>query len=408
MKLAQLVTVAVFVPALMLMGCSKAPTPVGINLFPNNEKFAAHDTTLGAIGDTTIHVSSVNGGGGSVLVGNQSSVDCKGLLRFYVTIPESLTSVQIDSAELSLTVSYSWDASVPATPSAFDVKEVTTPWSAVSVTVDSLNGLGLVQTNSSPFVLTSQDTLVPGKILTAQIDTSLIRRWITISADTADTLTPRFFSLAIVTDPAYSNVGVWGFSEFGSSTPPNLVIIYEKDGIKDSVYINVGESTFLATGPSLSSSSDLQVQGGISVRSKVFFDKSALMKAISDSIVSTKAIINNATMMLTLDPASSLLGAGSEDSLVAYLAGSPVSPEYPDSIQAGDFAYGYRQDTSQTNNVYVFNVTTMAQQWINSPSNNFGVSLRALNDNGSVDKLSFFSVKDSTKAPKISITFTKR
>jgi hypothetical protein len=128
------------------------------------------------------------------------------------------------------------------------------------------------------------------------------------------------------------------------------------------------------------------------------------MKPISDS--TNKAIINNATMKLTLNNSSSLLGVGTEDSLLAFFSGSDA---LPDSIQSTKFAYGYRQDASQTtNSVYIFSITTMVQQWINSPSNNFGVALRSLNDFSSVDKLVFYSIKDSTRAPNILVTYTKR
>lgn len=387
------------------IGCSKEPTAVGSKLFPNGEKFAAHDTTLSALGDTTTRVAPVNGSGFNVLVGNQSSIDCKALLRFDVTIPESLTTVQIDTARLSLTVNYSWNAASlitpasPATPATFDIDEVTTLWSAASVTADSLSSLSLAPTNSMPITVTSQDTFTVGKILTAQIDKHLLRKWIAISADTADTLTSRFFSIAVVTHPGLTNVGIWGFTQFGTSTPPSLVVIYEKNGVKDSVTFNTGEDTFLATGGLLPSPDYIEVQGGISIRSRVRFS----MKPVSDS--TNKVIVNNATMQLTLNNSASALGNSTEDSLLAFFSGSDA---FPDSIQPASFAYGYRQDTSQTNSVYVFNLTTMAQQWINSPSNNFGVALRSLNDYSSVDKLVFYSIKSPTKAPKIVVTYTKR
>ena len=400
MKQYWLSAVLLAVPALCFTGCSKEPSAVGIKLFPSSEKFAAHETTYAAIADTMFTASAVNGNGYNALVGNQSSVDCKALLRFTVTIPESLTTVKIDTARLSLTVNYSWNTSRPTPSASYDIKEVLTPWSAASVTIDSLNGLSLAATNSTPITVTSQDTFTVGKILTSQIDTSLVRKWITISADTVDTLTARFFSIAVITHPGLTNTGIWGFTGFGTSTPPSLVVIYEKNGVTDSVTLNVGETTFLATGPPLPSSNYLEVQGGISVRSRIRFS----MKPVSDS--ANKAIINNATMQLTLDNSARILGLGSADSLIAYFGGNDSRL---DSVISSNYVYGYRQDTTSTaNSVYVFSVTSMAQQWLNSPPNNFGVVIRAINDIGAVDRHVFYSLKDTARAPRILVTYTKR
>jgi hypothetical protein len=177
-------------------------------------------------------------------------------------------------------------------------------------------------------------------------------------------------------------------------------VIYEKNGVTDSVTLNVGETTFLATGPPLPSSNYLEVQGGISVRSRIRFS----MKPVSDS--ANKAIVNNATMQLTLDNSARILGLGSEDSLMAYFGGNDSRL---DSVISSNYVYGYRKDTTSTaNGVYVFSVTSMAQQWLNSPSNNFGVVIRAINDIGTVDRHVFYSLKDTARAPKILVTYTKR
>ena len=107
--------------------------------------------------------------------------------------------------------------------------------------VDSLNILNLAPTNSALITITNQDTLSIGKTITTQFDTSLVRKWINIYADT---LLPRFFSIALVTKPGMTNGGIWGFSQFGSSSPPNLEIIYEKNGVKDSISLNSARALF--------------------------------------------------------------------------------------------------------------------------------------------------------------------
>ena len=241
------------------VGCSQSPTSVGKKLIPVSGKYTSHDTSFASVSDTTFKFPQINGSSASFLVGNSSSVDAKALLLFLATFPDSMASVQIDTAELTLSANYGWNVSLPPAAGQFEIKEVLSAWSAATVTADSLGGLAMAPTNSADFVITSQDTLSVGRTLTAQFDTSLVRKWINISADT---LLPRFFSIALVTKPGMTNFGIWGFSQFGSSAAPNLEIIYEKNGVKDSVSLNIGEGTFFATGNPIQLSAGIQTQGG--------------------------------------------------------------------------------------------------------------------------------------------------
>ncbi len=376
---------------LLLVGCSEDPASVGTKLIPGSEKFSAHDTSIIAIRDTTFKFASTNGGGANVLVGNHSSVDATALLQFFTTIPDSLTTVHIDTVKLSLTVSYTWN--MGTAPADFIIREVTTPWSAATVTIDSLASLNFSPT--LPGSIANKDSTSIGKVVTALIDSSIVRKWINITVDTSK---QRFFSIALKSGSI--NTGIWGFSQFGTSTPPSLKILYSKNGWRDSIDLNSGSGTFLATKIPFLASGDIETQGGISVRSKINFN----FKPISDSI--SRAIVNNATMELTLDSAASRLGAGTPDSVLALIGGSDARP---DSVSPAYFAYGYRKVASPTTDiVYTFSVTSMAQQWINNPSTYQGVVLRSLSDASSVDKLSFYSSKDPTRAPRLFLTYTKK
>lgn len=397
MKLYPKSLVVIFFFLVSVSGCSQNPTSVGSKLIPASSKYTVHDTSIASLSDTTFKFSEINGTGSTLLVGNSSSVDAKTLLLFLSAMPDSMTTVQIDTAELYLTVNYGWNVSLPPAPAQFEIKEVLSAWSSSTVNVDSLNSLSLAPTNSSLISITNQDTLSFGKIITTQFDTSLVRKWINIYADT---LLPRFFSVALVTRPGMNNVGIWGFSQFSTSTPPNLEIIYEKDGVKDSISLNSGEGNFFATTTTIQPSAGIETQGGVSVCSIIKFN----LKPVSDSI--NKVIVNNATLQLTLKNSQSLLGLGSPDSLVGYLAGSATQF---DTVGPSYYGYGYRKDTTQrTNSVYIFNLTSMAQYWINTPNNNFGVQLRALSSASTVDKYVFYTSKDSTNAPKLFITYTKK
>jgi hypothetical protein len=377
----------------VIAGCSEDPASVGTKLIPGSEKFSAHDTSIIAIRDTTFKFAGPNGGGASMLVGNYSSVEARALLQFFTSIPDSLTTVHIDTVKLSLTVSYTWN--MGATPAEFVIRKVTTPWSSTTVTVDSLARFHFAPTLSAS--ITDKDTISIGRVVTALFDSSIIRQWINITADGSK---PLFFSIALVPKPGMTNTGIWGFYQFGTSTPPSLKILYSKNGVRDSIDLNSGSGTFLATKTPFLPSGFIETQAGISIRSKINFN----LKPISDSI--SRAIVNNATMELTLDTSASRLGAGTPDSVLALIGGSDARP---DSVSTAYFAFGYRKDASQTSNiVYTFNVTSMAQQWINNPSTYQGVVLRSIIDESSVDKLSFYSSKDLTRAPRLSVTYTKK
>ncbi len=384
----------------VLAGCSQSPTSVGKKIIPASAKYTTHDTSFTSCSDTSFKLAPVNGSSESFLVGNFSSVDAKSLLLFFASFPDTMTSVQIDTAELVLSANYGWNVSFPPAPAQFEIKEVLTSWSSSTVTVDSLNSLSLAPTSSADITITNQDTLSSGRLLTTQFDTSLVRKWINIFADT---LLPRFFSIALVTKPGMTNVGIWGFSPFGSSAPPNLEIIYEKNGVKDSISLSAGNGTFFATSSPVQLSAGIQVQGGIAVNSLLKFK---LKPPAFDSLPSDKVVINNATMLLTLKNSLKTLGFGSPDSLIAYVAGSATNF---DTISTSYFGYGYRKDTTQTTNiVYTFNITSMVQQWINSPSSNFGTQLRAVSATASVDQHIFYGSKDSTYAPRLLITYTRK
>jgi len=390
----------IFIILMLMNGCSQSPTSVGAKLIPGSARYSSHDTTIAAVGDTSFKFSQANGSGASLLVGNYASVNATSLLLFAAYLPDTLTTVQIDTAELTLTSNYGWHVSLPPVPAQFQIKEVLSSWSSSTVTADSLSTIAMAPTNSALVTITSQDTLSSTLAIVTQIDTSLVRRWINISADT---LLPRFFSLALVPAPGTVNCGVWGFSNFNSSTPPTLTIIYEKNGVKDSTSLTNGVGTFLAASSPILPSAGIQTQGGISEYSIIKFN---LKPPLFDSVASNRIIVNNATMSLTLKNSQSSVGYGSIDSVVAYLAGSATQL---DSVGSSYYGYGYRKDTSQTtNSVYIFNITSMVQQWINVPSGNFGAELRALGGSSNVDRHVFYSSADSVYGPKLSITYTKK
>jgi hypothetical protein len=365
---------------LFLVGCSEDPASVGTKLIPGSEKFSAHTDSIIARDETTFKFASPNGGGANVLVGKYSTVEAKALIQFTGTIPDT---VQVDTAELHLTVSYMWTMDT-ITVGEYEIREVQTQWSGATVTAESFS----MPDFAGQVVGTLKNTVSMGKELVAQLDPAFVHKW-------ADTSKSQFHSIALV---AKSGTVVWGFASFESSAPPFLRIKYHTNTHSDSLDLTLGEDTFLATRDPLPPSTGIETQAGISVRSKINFD----LTQISDSI--SKVIVNNATMEITLK--ESIRGVGTVDSVLALLG---VSDTAPDSVTFSYYSYGYRKDKTQdTNNVYIFSITPIVQLWINTPSNNHGIVLRSATDVSSVDRLEFYASGGVTLGPRILVTYTKK
>jgi hypothetical protein len=383
----------VMASSFIIAGCSKSPNETGIGLVPPGSFINIATDTLIASDDSIFSRADINGGGSYALVGKTSSVEATSLLNFSdAGMPDTLGSVKIYSALITLTVGYTWNLS--NVPGRYVFQRVLSPWGPLTFTGDSANNLQI-----SPLIsAVLSDTMLNGTTVNVPIDTNLARQWISASLDTT---APPFYGIAISSQPGSANAGIWGFISASSSTPPLLTIMYEKNGVLDSLTFDAGASTFFAKGPLYTAMPAIETQGGISIRSKVEF---VLKPKMSEST------INGATMELTLNNSASELGSGSPDSLVAYLGGSGQ----PDSLNVAYYAYGYRKDTSQTqNSVYTFSspyLANIVQYWITGEHLNSGIVLHSLTDSYSVDRLVFYSSKDPVIAhrPKLILIYTPK
>ncbi len=228
------VSVALIV-SLLYIGCSQNPVSTGNKLIPGSEKFSPHDTSLVSVGDTSFVAVVPNATGAIALVGsytkNGVTIEAKSLMQLFAILPESLTTVQIDTAQLFLSVNYLWNVDTTA-QAGFEIREIQKPWSTTA-TADSFSQSDF----SGRLVGTLSSTVSTTQGLMFQLDTAFIRSW-------ADSLNPSFHSIAIVQK---SGSGIWGFSQVGTTLQPYLTVIYEKNGVKDSVTVDFGGGTFVAT-----------------------------------------------------------------------------------------------------------------------------------------------------------------
>lgn len=382
------------------IGCTEEPNSVGNNLIDDKDKFLLRKDSLTAVSDTTFNVAVVNGYGSSMLVGKTSDAEAKTLLKFdYSTILDSLKTATFDTAYLRITVNYTWKTP----PSQCEIHEVLSPWSYNSITKDSLPSLQI----GTGVVGTISDTLSYSKETYVKLDTTIVRKWIATYLDSSK---PRFQGFALQMKSGSSSSGFSGIYPMNTSSTvaPLLRIKYtSKSGRRDSLDFYAGQSTFLATVNYTPQQSSIEIRGGVAIRSRVRF-------AFSDSLKQSKPTINNALLELTQYNTPSQLGVGTADTIIATL-GIKATSQAPDTSNTSIYVYGKRKDgPSTTNPVYIFDVTKIAQIWVNDTAKthiqNEGIVLRTAADNSSVDRMVFFSSKDAdvSKRPKLYLMYSKK
>lgn len=380
-----------FLIAIYLAGCADKPKSIGNSLLPPDDMFNFAETTFTAISDTVYKVPLLNGYSTSNLVGKLSTgEEFITLLDFYYTsIVDSLYGAQIDTAEIRMTVNYRM---LPASPPiSFNIYEVLQSFSEGTFTSDSLTSsiIGTVPLGSF------SDSMNYGQMVTARItDTSVIRRW---ADDYLDTSKPDFYGFAI---RAVTTTGVIGFTPFDpySTVVPTLVIKYTRNGYHDSLFFRYGQDTYAEMFSTPPVYSELEVRGGVGVRAKLKFNVGSF---------SSRQIVNNATLSLTVDTTASIYSGYSRDTLLALLAipGSNI-----DSSTTSYFAYGLKKTNASSFPVYEFSITQMAQRWINNLSTNDGLTLRWLAESNTSEKIILFPLSDpdAAKRPKLKIIYAEK
>lgn len=377
---------------LLAAGCAEKPKAIGSSLIDPNDVFAISDTVIAAISDTAYRVPLNGGLSTSNLTGRISPTE--ELISLYnfsdVGAIDSLIGARIDTAELRLYVNYSMTPSTP--PIRFGVYEVLQSWSQASFTTDSMMSFSIGTVSALEF----SDSMNIGADVKTSLDTNLVRRWINARTDTN---AAPFYGFAVMAPPG-AVTGVIGFIPFSSfsSVGPRLVIKYTKNDIHDSLVFTAGEDTYAARFSVPPVLSPFEVRGAFGVRSKVRFDLSSL---------TGKPIINNATMVITVDTANSVRSMYSPDSLIALLSlpGGGV-----DSSSTSFISIGTKKLDAAAGQTYQFNITTIAQRWVNALASNEGLSLRWAYETNTSDRVLFHTTgdADSAKRPKIKITYSRK
>ncbi len=384
-------TVLLLALSVALIGCADKPKAIGEDLIPPGDTFA--ESTVTAYSDTTYRTPIVNGYSASTLVGKlPTGEEYITLLDFYpISIADSLKGAKIDTAEIRLTVNYRL---LPASPPiTLNVYELLQSFSEGTFTSDTLPSSMIGTVIGKVSVGTFSDSMKYSQRIIARIDTNVARRW---ADDFLDTSKPDFHGFVI---RMLTSSGVIGFTPFNllSGVIPSLVIKYTKNGKLDSLTFTSGQDTYVGIYSSPPSFADVEVRGGVGVRSKLKFDISSFRG---------NPIVARSVLTLTVDTTLSTYSGYTQDSLVAVLA---LPGPNIDSSNTVYFAYGTKKSTAGSSPIYDFPITEISQRWINNLSVNEGVTIRWVAENSSGDRIVFFpnTAPDSTKRPKLKILYSE-
>jgi hypothetical protein len=262
----------------------------------------------------------------------------------------------------------------------FDIYKVQNYHNYSTVTYDSIN--------STSFGTVSQGNYsgVPSHD-TAEVDiplnTSMVHDWLKYRDDSSYSAKNN----GIVLMPNSSSRVIKTFYSSQSIYKPVLQITFSSN--HDTLNCNLSETVFLPTATITNFPGTFKLFGGVGYVDVMRFDISRL---------SPKAIINDAQLILTLDPTKSVISTLTNQSITAYFVTDTLNNTENNPYTAGI-----------SNNQFSIRMVQPFQRWVQGQSN-FGIMLKAYNNTQYMDLFSIFSETstDPSKRPRVIIKYSLR
>jgi len=362
--------VAAAVTAAAVTGCSDEPTAANAPVVALPlVTLATHDTTVIATGSST-YMQRIATGGAVDLVGHAGKYTAMGLIQFLSTAFPARDTALVYNATLSLKfVSWFGDSTGQF---AFNIYRIMVPWSNSTATWDTVQAPGFSEqyiTRGSYLGGAGPDT----QSVTIPLDTAMVRQW--LATATTSNANVRYGLLLV---PTSGCTMIRGFNESGypiDSTTwyPTLTIIAgsptgaQRDtATYTSSYDTwVGNAENLAVNPQL-----IYLQSGINYNATLSFNV---------GFVPRGAVVNQATLLLTLDPATSYFNRYATDS--SFTLATTLSPSDRTSLDA------YSSSSTRVPGApltWAIDMTRAVQIWNRNP--NYGVTLKP---SAGLDAISF-------------------
>lgn len=378
----------IFILIISFQSCADDPNDLGVGFVPSGDtagvRFLDSQIDTMAITGNNYKQFINNFGAQKILVGNYQNYESKSLLKFK-DITTAYDSAKVISASLTLRYAdYYFKDKLGIT--AFDLFRMNTNFNYKTITFDSVSSSSYGNTSLGNF-----SGLVPdSSSISIVMDNQTIKDWLEYAADTNYAVK----NYGVMMFPSASSNTIRGFYLFNDNSAyvPTLTVILSKNGDIDTITLNSSESVTISNAPpSIIPNERFLLQNGIAYRNILNFDLSKLPSNV---------IINNATLLFTIDNANSYVSSTTDKRI---LVGTVI-----DSIAKTDsiFFEAFLLDTI----VYSVSLNSMFQRWNSGILPNFGVTMKNYSEIENVDNFAIYTptASDVTRRPRLKITYTKR
>ncbi|MFZ1729807.1 MAG: DNRLRE domain-containing protein [Bacteroidota bacterium] len=377
---------------LFLSACQNDPDPTGIGLIPNEDLTAAFQTDSQrdstSLRDAVYPFTMTHGTSTILSIGEADGFSSKALLR-WLYLPDSIAyGGRIVSATIRLR-SLPYHIGDASASYRLEAREITSFWNSYTMTVDSLGANGLQHEANPAGVF--EGSFGEADSIDLALDSTLVRKWF---VNTHENKATENYGV-LLESPSSGIMRSFNALDAGGINAPRLIVVVETAFGLDTLYGETADDTYLTTSTLQEPVERIVLQGGGSVRGKLYFDVSAIPPA---------SIINHAVLYLTMDPSLSTEYYRGADTVLVY--------QSVDSTKNILNASGLisRTDNAQPGVLITEGApfTRAVQDWVNGKGN-YGLILVAMNENTDLDRMALYGAAAAAdKRPRLVVTYTSQ
>ncbi|MCZ7557303.1 MAG: hypothetical protein M5R41_12960 [Bacteroidia bacterium] len=277
-------TVLLALPLLLLAACQNDPDPTSVGIIPDEDLVGAvrfdSQTDSVQISSDGFETKLLPYSSSMLSVGQADGFDASALIRWLYLADSVGGGGRIISARMRLhSLPYRIGDNGPV---ALEVREITSFWSSFTFSSDSLTRLEVLPEVKGSVTRSLADT----DSIDIPLDTTMVREWLR-KANSG-----RFTELRGLLLQSSSGGNIRSFQSAEGSKPPTLEIVIEQNGKQDTLAGQNLEDTYVARKAVPAYPGRIVVQGGSSVRGRLFFDVSA---------IPANSIINHVSVQFRID-----------------------------------------------------------------------------------------------------------
>jgi hypothetical protein len=379
--------------SLLLVSCKENPTSVGLDLLKNDlvgvKSLDSYSDSLQQKSSYFQKVMSL-GGGTTLLLGKDINVEASSLIKFYfsgladTTVSDIKSNVtQVVSATVYMYPIYNFGDTLAAFD--FSVHQINSDWTSAGFDADSIASFSYNSTDIS------SNRVVTDTVTSFDIPGSIVSGWIKAYSD-SNFIGDEGIYLTPSSVVSQRIIGYQALSLNSSTATILKIVLYKPGSYSDTLSFYPTSDLAVVKGflPSVSPT-NIVVQGGLTARSKLWFDASK---------IPNNAVINQAILTLTIDTTQSVFGPNSGNSITVFNLSDSASSLIDSSKSIS---------LTKNGNIISGDISSLVQKWIDS-KNNQGLILQDTYQSDEVELFVFRGSKDSNHAlrPRLKIIYTLR